>query len=325
MTFADVELPHLDAGQPRGAAIEALCGQLNGWIRSRPLLELAEHWGATPPSADTIAALYAWYEKFSHRWDFRGQRERDEARKVDVGEKADLVTAAARALGLKDPRPPKLRRYDATLILGGLARACVLRPQYAAELHDTGVSLGDVVALGGYRPLGAKERELADKYGFNADNELEFMVEGVRQAFAVTEAPVMMNPASNRGNADWQVVQLGERIRRLEVLAAPSSEPLERRANTPDTLRWWAERQGDLSGKRVLVLTSTIYVPYQNAAAIEMLALGYGADVEVVGVPDGVHFMDLRAASFAASDYLQEIRSAIAGNASLLRAAARES
>jgi hypothetical protein len=97
----------------------------------------------------------------------------------------------------------------------------------------------------------------------------------------------------------------------VRVVAAPSSEPGVRRANTPDTYAWYATELAQIRpGQRLLVVTTEIYVPFQHADALRMLALPHGVQVDVVGVNPGKAHPELRQ-TFEPHNYLQEIRSTI--------------
>jgi hypothetical protein len=73
-----------------------------------------------------------------------------------------------------------------------------------------------------------------------------------------------------------------------------------------------------------LVITNTIYVPYQGAEALRMLGLPLGLEVEVVGVPTGLVDQRLQQ-TFGARHYLQELRSSIRAFRRLLEADAEYS
>lgn len=106
----------------------------------------------------------------------------------------------------------------------------------------------------------------------------------------------------------------------LIVAAAPSSEPETRRANTADTYVWFAEELAHIErGKRVLAVTTSIYVPAQHAAAVRTLAIPFGVAVETIGV-DASMTPDELAQGFSATKYLLEVRSAIRSMQSLLEA-----
>ena len=104
------------------------------------------------------------------------------------------------------------------------------------------------------------------------------------------------------------------------VAAAPSSRPDRARADTADAYAWFATKIANLTpGQRILAVTTDIYRPYQQLAALRMLALPYGVEVETVGhVPAGVE--PVLRQPFSPARYLQEIRSAVQGCRALLAA-----
>jgi hypothetical protein len=277
-------------------------------------------WGDSPPPADGIAALLDWYDAFStEHWDFRRGLERNlvASAQLSAGQE-ESVLSAAEALGLANARAPQRDYYDAVLILGGLVRACLARPAYAAHLLATRLTAGEVVALGGFRSLAGDEVALAKKFGIRSANELHAMVEGVRRAFELEHDPVYANGGVTGGNTDWEVATFAF-APPLSVIAAPSEDPT-RRANTVDTYNWWARRKHSLKGSRILLVTTTIYVPYQGAGATQVLGIRFGAEVETVGVPDEFADLGEDTQRFTPTNYLQEIRSAIRGYRGLLTA-----
>jgi len=96
----------------------------------------------------------------------------------------------------------------------------------------------------------------------------------------------------------------------VTVLAAPSSRPAQRRANTADTLHFWAQSAGVRPGQRVLVVTSALHATFQHCDAVRVL-LPYGCVVETAGL-DSEAVTDPRLRSTVETGtLLQEIRSAI--------------
>ena len=302
---------------PLAATTADVPAAIDGWARSTALRELVAAFGdgATPPWDGELGALLGWLEEFSLRWDFRGGKERnlvaDQDFDPDVGA---LVLRSADALGIVGTLPPPAASYDHVLILGGLVRACLARPLHAANLLREGtVRAGSVTALGGYRPLRGDELELAADAGHShLTDEFDAMNAGMRAAFGVEE------PSSDRGErsdvvgASWRVVEYeGPDATPLQVVGAPSSEPGVRRANTPDTYAWFATDLAKLRrGERILVVTSDIYIRFQHADAMRMLALPHGVEIHAVGIQPGDVDPSLRQ-QFAPHNYLQEIRSTI--------------
>lgn len=290
---------------------------LASWLRSPSLAALVASFdGPTRIELGTdVEADLAWLSEFSTRWDFRGGKERNRATAASfTPEQEALVTRAATDLGLRGRGShPSARRYSHCLVLGGLVRACLLRPQWAATLVTEGYGFGQVTALAAFRPLGGDEPQLAELVGWDdITTEFEAMDRSVRAAFGTTQEPTVRQQREDNPNSSWSVNHYAENgIPPLAVVAAPSSQPATRRANTPDTYRWWAEQVAELTPEdSVLLITNGIYVPFQHAGAVNMLARPYGCAVETIGIPDTLTGT-LPRQQFATEHYLQEIRSAI--------------
>lgn len=309
-----------DAHLPRAENELQLALELESWIRSEPLRALAAAWGGVVPRGDhDVLKLYDWFDQFSAtHWDFRRGRERSLA--LESGLTTEQVRAShdsSEALGMVDALRPSRQDYDYVLVLGGLARACLTRPRFVAELVGRGIKFGEIVALGGTRPLGDAEKAFARSHGLDVASEFDALIEGVMLAFGISERPDIIT-GSSRGNVEFSgsaSARFGTRS--ISVIAAPSTEPGSRRANTADTFTWWADKAAPLDGKHVLIVTAAIYVPYQSASAIENLGITFNASTETVGISADAARLGGRTQAFSSEDYLQEIRSAIRGYRSL--------
>lgn len=253
-------------------------------------------------------------------WDFRDGRERNLATQPEFSSSQALaIDVASAALGLTGTRPPRRREYDAVVMTGGMVRAGVVKPRYLRELHDNGLSWREGVFLGGFRPFAGDEVELAPLLGVNGNNEFDSMTAGMRQSFEIGAADSTdgFDPATRAqpGNADWREECWRWNGRMLRVVAAPSSEPEGRRANTVDTYRFWASRAENI--RSVLVITTPIYVPYQGASAIEILGIECGFAVETVAVSAVASDLGEHSQPFLSQHRAQELRSAIFGFRSL--------
>ncbi|MFI2714569.1 hypothetical protein ACH495_31055 [Micromonospora sp. NPDC018662] len=275
---------------------------------------LVEEYGGVLPSVD-VGALLEWLDAFSDRhWNFRkrGNVERDQvtAPTFEPG-RAALVLAAATALRLVEPADPPRATYDHLLVLGGLGRACLQRTEYAARLvRDGVVSVGAVAALGSYRPLTEAETTLPGL----ADSrfEMDAMDVGVRDAFGLAEPAVCESSDEIGTHRSWQVrTYRADGCPPVQVLAAPSSEPEQRRANTPDTYDFWTRRSSLRPTDRILVVTSPIYVPFQHSDAIRMLAARYGCGIDTIGFDPARSTVPPADGAANPDRYLQEIRSGI--------------
>lgn len=293
-----------------------LIDEIDRWTRSEPVTTLVDAFGgAGIAPTDDLSTRLEKLTTFSERWDFRKGEERNLAQTMEFADThADLIASAARALGLVDSRPPRFDRYDHMVVLGGLIRACILRPRLAASILSGGIQVGTVTGIGAFRPLGGDEPTLAEAAGLpGLATEFDAMVAGMRQAFRLGE------PRSERGrgapdnpNLSWRVHEyVTEAGTTVTVVAAPTTDPT-RRANTPDSYKYLAEELVQVQGgERVLAVTSAIYIPFQHADAIRMLGLGYGVHVDTVGVDTTVVREPELRQTFKPSQYLQEVRSAL--------------
>ncbi|WP_367129212.1 AAA family ATPase [Saccharothrix sp. HUAS TT1] len=295
------------------------------WLASPPITELVRAFGGDPTRlTDGDVALVdrlAWLHGFTDRWDTRidpltgRPRERNEATElVLTQEQEGLVLVCADALGMQRVQKPRHAEYDHVVILGGLIRACINRPHYAAKLIDDGtVATRSLVALGGHRGFKGDEFDLARQAGHpDLSEEYEALDRGSRVAFGLGEPESIEGEESELLGGTWGV----RRYRtasgvRVAVAAAPSSDPEHRRANTPDSYAWFATQFAKLvPGQRILAVTTPIYVPAQHAAALRMLALPYGVEVDTVGY-DPTLVPPALDQPFSPTKYLLEIRSTV--------------
>jgi hypothetical protein len=286
------------------------------WLLSPPLRALVTRFGGTVPDGPTGDVLAVLDDFSARHWDFRGGRERPEAREPDL----DAVTVAqvrdtARALGLVDPVRPARTRYTHLLVLGGLAHACLRRTAYAAHLLRTGTDVdGEVAVLGSGRPLSDAERATVATAGLgHARTESDALAAGVRAAFGVDRPAWEDGRAHPDPHRAWSSRTYrpagGPPVR---VLSAPSGDPAVRRAHTADTQRFWAGRVALSPGDTLLLVTAPVYVPFQHCDALRTLAVPYGCRVETVGVdPAAAGPAGWPEPTPTPGRYLQEIRSAI--------------
>ncbi|MFG1872022.1 hypothetical protein [Micromonospora arborensis] len=293
---------------------QAVAAEIHAWISSEPMRALVGEYGGTLPPA-SVGDLLAWLDAFSdEHWDFRkhGKVERDQVKAPSfLPDRIDLIRAAATALRLVHPDRPPHTTYDHLLVLGGLGRACLQRTEYAAHLvRDNIVAVSEVAALGSFRPLTETETTLPGLAG--SRYEVDAMDVGVRIGFGLDE-PVRSESSDGAvTHQSWQTrTYRAVDGPEVHVLAAPSSEPESRRANTPDTYEFWARRFSLRSTDRILVITSSIYVPFQHSDAIRMLAMRYGCGIDTIGFDPMNATIPMAAEATSPDRYLQEIRSGI--------------
>ncbi|MHB1171716.1 MAG: hypothetical protein ACYCZY_04340 [Lacisediminihabitans sp.] len=291
---------------------------IDGWAGSAAMAALVEAFGGSV-AGRRGRQLLVYLDDFSAaHWDFRGGRERNLAAEVPLPASQERqALASAAALGLAGRYEPQHRSYDTILMTGGMIRAGIVKPRFVRELLDTGLAARKVVFLGGFRPFAGDELELADVFGVAGANESDAMVRGMELTFGPLGDPVVEGSVTESSNASWRSCSWVARGVTLSVLAAPSSEPQRRRANSADTYRFWAEHHRQPDERSVLVVTTPIYVPYQGTGAVEILGLEYGLAVETVGVSASAGDLGEHSQVFLPQHHLQEIRSAIRGMRSL--------
>lgn len=311
--FAPVRLPHYDG---RDTGPRSLLDDVAAWVESEPMRRLLNLYGGALPGTGTATDL-TYLEAFSAvHWDFRAGRERHETapQPLDPGQER-AVTEAALALGLGADLKPRLDHYTHVLVLGGLVASCVYRTRFAAEILADGTRADHVTGVGGFRPLGAPDLESAARSGLHCGAfEVDAIEASLKRAFALDGEPetdAAGDPRREPGRS-WKVTTYRSGPMTVRAVAAPSSQPDRRRADTVDTCRFWAAEVADLApGDSVLVVTSAPYTAFQHCDAIAHMGLPYGVAIDTVGIDPATlpepHFRK----AHTASGYLQEVRSTI--------------
>lgn len=326
--FEPVPLPSLPPGQLTAGRLGPV---LRAWVSSLPMRALAEASGWDWPDCADTGELLERLAGLSGDWDFRGrgggvERNFIGAEPADVNGRLvpeELITAAARALGLVSATPVPQERFTSLVVLSGLVKACVNRTRHAKALLNNGVRADSVTVLGGHRELRGDELVLARELGFgDLFDEADVVLAATRQAFGLGAAPE--SEATGPSRMDWDDELWSARVRYrwpgVEVLIVPTGEP-GRRVNTADQLRYWAAQNEIGRDDRVLLLTTQIYVPFQQLGGLQVLSIERGCAVRCCGVDAENSF--LPGLSFSGRSYLQEIRSALLAAAQLMTAARR--
>ncbi|WP_161886147.1 hypothetical protein [Marisediminicola antarctica] len=304
-----IELPSW-RGEPGDRARARLA--IDRWAGSLAMARLVESFGGTTDDREGRELLDYLGEFSAAHWDFRRGRERNLASDAALSlTQSVLVVEVAPQLGLTGRERPTRSRYDTMLLTGGMVRAGIVKPRFAAQLLKDGLSVSHIAFLGGFRAFGGDEHALAGELGVDGGDEVEAMVAGMRRAFGSLGDPVVERHVADTPHASWCHYSWSTGGVRLSVVAAPSSEPSARRANTADTFRFWAAHRRSPAERSVLVVTTPIYVPYQAAGAVEALGVEQGLAVETVGVDASSSDLGALTQQFLPQHHLQEVRSAI--------------
>jgi hypothetical protein len=275
----------------------------------RRIVEASNGSWPTGSLEEQVAELH----NFSARWDFRGGAERlDLAAATDLNKV--LIVTAAEELGMAAAVSPVSSHYDHGLALGGTALASIYRVQRLFELRSD-ATIEHPAILTSLRAIGDQELDLVRARAEIADlvqsveTEFDVMVRAAER-FVAERASVKHQPDPNPHLAS-ATASVGDAL----VLAAPSGEP-DRRANTRDNYDVYSSRIGDSDA--VLIVTSSIYLPYQFFIALQALGWEKPRTIEIIGFPPGW----MRGVLTGPANVLQELRSALYGAMKTLEAMA---
>jgi hypothetical protein len=314
VTDGPLELPSWRrAPDDRPRALAAI----DSWAGSTALGDLVAAFGGSTAALSGEPLLHYLDAFAAEHWDFRAGRERNLAAEVVLTEEQQaLILARAGVLGLAGREQPSLPRYDTLLMTGGMIRAGIVKPRFAAELLEGALDAHRVVFLGGFRAFAGDEVDLAAALGLRGGDEFDAMVGGLELAFGPLGEPEVAERMTDNPNLSWREYSWSTPRARLSVIAAPSADP-GRRANSVDTYRFWARERRAASELSVLLVTTPVYVPYQGTAAVQVLGLEHGLAVETVGVSASASDLGEFSQPFLPRHHLQELRAAIGAMRSL--------
>lgn len=318
-----VWVPRFDAGSVDSGERDALLRGIDEWAAAVASSGVPASFGWRCTAASGEGLLAQLEELGAMYWDFRSGRERNLARRPELSsEQVARINEAARDLGLAGTSSPSRGSFDAVVMTGGMVRAGVVKPRFVRELVDAGTTFGEVVFVGAFRAFAGDELRLARELGVDGLDEWDAMVSGLERVFppsseaTVSEGSTLEGSASGVSvavrNASWRVCSWLSDSQRVSVVAAPSSDPRSRRADTADTFRFWAGLVG-ASVDSVLVVTTPVYVPYQAAVAVRTLGLESGMSVETVAVSSSANDLGALTQPFEARHRLQELLAAVRG------------
>jgi hypothetical protein len=276
-----------------------------GWVQHPALRDIVESEGGGWPEGSLSEQVRALHQ-FSSRWDFRGGAERLEFSAGDQQRDEARIVRAAEQLGLTAAAPPATTDYDHALVLGGTALASIYRVRRLFDIRQRTAEIRNPAVLTALREIGDGELDLVRRR-----DDLAALVDGVH-----TEFDVMTNAVAHFGHATPEVTRTPDANPHLAsaraevgdtlVLAAPSADQ-SRRANTRDNYDVYSEQIGRADA--VLVVTSSIYLPYQFFIALQALGWDSPRTIEAVGFPPEW----MQGVLTGVANILQETRSALYG------------
>lgn len=306
-------VPRFDGDSGGDATRTVLVSRVDAWasLVASSGVPASFGWRCTAESGEGLLAQLE--ELGSVCWDFRSGRERNLAKRPELTAKqVAAITGSAGALGLDGTARPSRDRYDAVVMTGGMVRAGIVKPRFVRELIDGGAAFGEVVFVGAFRRFAGDEVSLARELGVGGCDEWDAMIVGLERCFRRSGESTVSEGIDDNRRASWRDVSWVSGGQVVRVVAAPSSEPRLRRADTADTFRFWAGRAA-ASVRSVLVVTTPVYVPYQAAVAVQTLGLEAGLTVETVAVSGAASDLGEHTQVFEARHRLQELLAAVRG------------
>lgn len=294
------------------------------WLYSDQLTNIIQTFKGDLPDTDSILERADWLLKFSDCWDYRtiqknahdqktGEHARWQIDSTNISEEQkSAVNDGIHALGLIDIQTPIENNFDYIIALGGARFSCLYRTKYVHELLSRQkISAKSVVLLSGMRPILESERSSTDTYAPDARTEYDLINAGAKHAFGLLQNFKEEIYHNENPNKSWAVraYDFLPDTPPIFSISAPSTESEKRRANSADTYKFFIEKLNVKQGSKLLLVTSQIYVPYQQIEAIRTLAIPYNLYIETVGFP--VEWAGQQQGMMEPANYLQEIRSTI--------------
>ncbi len=262
-----------------------------------------------------------------------------------ASEHSEIIMDAAVELGLVDITEP-VRRPDFILPLGGARLTNYFRPLMARKVidgygwKDTDIQ---VVALTGTRVLtdtdfpylleyekqnntnmalehiGLELPEYDERFVYRTESgqkvyQLKVMTEfdamnmGLEKAFGVSANCSGVYFRNENVYLDSEIRRYKDKYGQCSLysMVASSSDPENRRANSMDTFEGFVSAFDVKECDRLLLVTSTIYVPFQSLKFYK-LGIEGGFDVDCIGVDDSIE-----GSRFSnATNYMQETKATI--------------
>ncbi|MDR0288183.1 MAG: hypothetical protein LBI03_10840, partial [Clostridiales bacterium] len=271
--------------------------KIDEWIHSDALGDIIKSFGKNIPKSNNLKNSIEWLLKFSDEWDYR--RKQQDAKDDKTNEAArwlvndNEITQKQKAavlggiekLGFVGVDTPCRRNYNYIVALGGARLSCLLRPRYAYEIMKKYfIAPKAIIMLSGFRPIADSEREATDTYAKNAETEFDLICRGAEQCFGISAYEEERHDDINI-NSSW-AMRTYKNNPPVIVIAAPSTAPDKRRANTSDTYKFFFEKYQVAECAKLLFITSQIYVPYQQLEAVRTLAIPNNIFVETIGFPN---------------------------------------
>lgn len=301
---------------------------LERWIRSEALNRLVclYNCGVHPPKLLPFTEYIFWLKDFaSKRWDYRKMQKNTTTKEGEAArwllqndtfaeEHKDEIYEAATTLGLIGVSIPLINNPDYILPLGGARMSNLRRAELARQTIDEYNLKTKVVALSTYRPIADSERTSIDSYAKGAQFEFDAIISGMDSAFEMKGAYSINNRIFENTNDNYGICTFDNEYKgsKLYALAAPSTLPNVRRANSADCFELLFKEFDIQEGSCLINCTSQIYCTYQHVRALS-LAIKYNVVFDTIGFPFYLNENKVSKESRLSKpvNYLQEIKGTV--------------
>lgn len=307
-------------GESKERRIKNIMKQIDEWISSEELSRLVGLFGGKiDRTVNFIDRINYLNEFVGERWDFRknqangGERWEIEDTPFVMDHSKEIMSLLKR-LGFMDISKPCIVP-DYILPLGGARMANLFRCEYAKELYDSFHNKDiPVIALCGKRKLNTKKKDsdgkteydiITEEYSKDAGTEYDAINSGLEHAFGLYGTDYSEEGVDEENhNLSWCIRKYNSDIK-VYAVAAPTTDA-GRRANSMDTFEYFMKKFEVKEGANVLLVTSTIYVPYQFLKFMK-LAIEHNLYLDCVGPLNAVNGKQFS----RTSNYLQETKGTI--------------
>ena len=313
---------------PRAKRIEHIYNDFEKWIRSEAMNRLVRLYNSEvqPPSYLPFKDYVCWLKDFaSKHWDYRKMQKDAMTKEGEAArwllqndtfaeENKDKIYGAATTLGLIGVSTPIINNPDYILPLGGARMSNLRRAELARQTVDKYNLKTKIVALSTYRPIAETERSSIDSYASGAQYEFDAIVSGMDSAFEMKGAYSIKNRVFDNPNKNYGICTFNSEYNgtKLYALAAPSTFPDVRRANSADCFEFLFKEFDIQEGSYLINCTSQIYCTYQHVRALS-LAIKHKVVFDTIGFP--FYLNEIKASNESSLskpvNYLQEIKGTI--------------
>ena len=205
-----------------------------------------------------------------------------------VEDNAELIIECAKTLGLIGNEESDLDEINFLLPLGGARMSNLRRCELARKIIDKNfLSKVDVVALSGMRPLAESEMTGSiETYAPGAKYEFEAISTGLEIAFGCGKGYTEEKNDDTNPNSNYVIRKYNKQYNANNIysVAAPSTAPELRRANSADCFKFFFEKFEVAQGAKLLNCTSQIYCSYQQVRAL-FFAVEHNLIFDTIGFP----------------------------------------